>query len=157
MLCFNCKFDFNFLTFLCTCRSWIDYGFDGTSRQRLVNQVLGNLCRPHYLGIVTLPNGRWEIATTWEPFHFAHDGDYGTAQGALLHDFLVSFSFIQDFFFITCVLMHILFCSYVFSCLKYTTTRIRHLRSLTTMLTRSSRMQFSMLGFRQTSHITRKY
>jgi hypothetical protein len=54
--------------FLCMCRSWIDYEFDGTSRQRLVNQVLGNLCHLHYPGMVTLPSGQRVIATTWEHF-----------------------------------------------------------------------------------------
>jgi hypothetical protein len=137
VLCFNYKFDFNLLTFLCMCRSWIDYGFDGTSRQRLVNQILGNLCHLHYPGMVTLASGQRVIATTWEHFQFAHDGDYGTAQGAVSHDFWVSFFFIPGFFFITHALMHILFCNYVFSCSKWATTRIAHLRSLTLMLTRS--------------------
>jgi hypothetical protein len=93
------------------CRSWIDYGFDGSSRQRLVNQVLGNPCRLQYSRMVTLPSGQREIATTWEHFQFAPDGDYGTAQGVVSHDFWVSFFFIHSFFFITRVLMHILFCS----------------------------------------------
>jgi hypothetical protein len=137
VLCFNCKFNFNLQTFLWMCRSWIDYGFDGTSRQRLINQVLGNLCRLHYPGMVTLPSGQRVSATTWEHFRFAHDGDYGTAQGAVSHDFWVSIFFISGFFFITRVLMHILFCSYVLGCPKRATTRITHLRSLTLMLTRS--------------------
>jgi hypothetical protein len=64
LLRFNCKFDFNLLTFLCICRSWMDSEFDGTSKQRLVNQVLGNLCHLHYPGMMTLPSGVWEIATT---------------------------------------------------------------------------------------------
>jgi hypothetical protein len=85
--------------------------------------------------------GGWKkgevIATTWEHFWFAHDEDYGTAQGAVSHDFWVSFFFIPGFFFITRVLMHILFCSYVFGCPKRATTRITHLWSLTLMLTRS--------------------
>jgi hypothetical protein len=157
VLCFNCKFDFNLLTFLCMCRSCIDSRFDATSRQRLVNQVLGNLRRLHYPEMVTLPSGQREITTTWEHFRFAPDGDYGTTQGVVSHDFWVSFFFICGFFFITHVLMHILFCSYVFSCPKHTTTKITHLRSLIAMLTRSSRMQFHMLGFRQTINITRKY
>jgi hypothetical protein len=59
VLCFNCKFDLNLLTFL------IDYEFDVTLRQRLANQVLGNLCRLHYSGMVTLlDTGKREIATT---------------------------------------------------------------------------------------------
>jgi hypothetical protein len=49
------------------------------------------------------------------------------------------------------------FCSYVFGCLKWATTRITHLRSLIAILTKSSRMQFPMLEFRQTIDIARKY
>jgi hypothetical protein len=70
------------------CRSWIDFGFNGTSRQRLVNQVLGNMCHLHYPGMVTLPGtGKREITTTWEHFRFALDGNYGTTQEVVLHDF----------------------------------------------------------------------
>jgi hypothetical protein len=118
---------------------------------------MGNLCRLHYPGMVTLPSGWREIATTWENFQFAPDTDYGTTQGIVSHDFWVSFFFIHGFFFITRVLMHILFCSYVFDFPKWTTTRVTHLWSLTAMLTRSSRMQFPMLVFRQTINITRKF
>jgi chromosome condensin MukBEF MukE localization factor len=86
------------------CRSWIDSGFDGTLKQRLVHQVLCNLCHLHYLGMVTvLGTSEREIATTWEHFRFAPDGDYGTSQGAVLHVFWVSFFFIHGFFFITLV------------------------------------------------------
>jgi hypothetical protein len=36
----------------------------------------------HHPGVVTLSgNGRWELATTWDHYHFVLDGDYGTAQG----------------------------------------------------------------------------
>jgi hypothetical protein len=59
----------------------------GSSRQRLVNQVLGNLCRPPYLGMVTLPNGWQEISITWKHVWFDLDGDYGTAKGVVSHDF----------------------------------------------------------------------
>jgi hypothetical protein len=66
------------------CRFWIDSRFDGTSRQRLVNQVLGNLCRLHYPGMVTLlGTGEWEIITSYEHYRFAPDGDYGTTQGVV--------------------------------------------------------------------------
>jgi predicted transcriptional regulator len=48
--------------------------------QRLVKQVLGNLIHLHHLGVVTLAgNGRRELATTWEYYRFATDGDYVTA------------------------------------------------------------------------------
>jgi chromosome condensin MukBEF MukE localization factor len=66
------------------CRFWIDSRFDGTSRQRLVNQVLGNLCRLHYPGMVTLlGTGEREITTSYEHYRFAPDGDYGTTQGVV--------------------------------------------------------------------------
>jgi hypothetical protein len=84
------------------CGSQIDYSFEGDSRQRLANQVLGNLVCVHHLGVVTLlGNGHQELATTWEHYRFASDGDYGTAQGAVVHDFWVSFFSMHDFFFIT--------------------------------------------------------
>jgi hypothetical protein len=42
----------------------------------------------HHPGVVTLlENGHWELATTWEHYQFAPDGDYGTVQGAVAHDF----------------------------------------------------------------------
>jgi hypothetical protein len=38
-------------------------------RQRLVNQVLGNLVHLHHSDVVTLPeNGRRELTTTWEHY-----------------------------------------------------------------------------------------
>jgi hypothetical protein len=48
--------------------------------------------------MVTLPSGQREITTTWEHFRFAPDGDYGTTQGVVSHDFWVSFFFICGFF-----------------------------------------------------------
>jgi hypothetical protein len=136
------------------CRSWVDYSFDEDSRQRLVNQVLGNLVHLHYPGVLTLPgNGRRKLNTTWDHYRLALDGDYGTAQGAMLHDFWVSIFSIHNFFLhYPSVLMHfflhILFCSYVSSCPKWATTRRMHLRSSTALLTRSLRTQFPMLIFR---------
>jgi hypothetical protein len=53
--------------------------FEGTLKQRLVNQILGNLCHLHYSGMVTLPSGELEIATTWEHYRYALDVDYGAA------------------------------------------------------------------------------
>jgi hypothetical protein len=39
----------------------------------------------------TMPgNDRRELVTTWEHYRFAPDGSYGTAQGAVAHDFWVS-------------------------------------------------------------------
>jgi predicted transcriptional regulator len=58
----------------------VDYSFEGHEMQRLVKQVLGNLIHLHHLGVVTLAgNGRRELATTWEYYRFATDGDYVTA------------------------------------------------------------------------------
>jgi hypothetical protein len=81
------------------CRSWIDYSFEGDSRQRLVNQMLDNLVRLHHLGAVTLSgNGHRELATTWDHYRFALDGDYGTTQEALSYNFWVSIFSMHDFF-----------------------------------------------------------
>jgi hypothetical protein len=61
-------------------RSWIDYIFEGDSRQRPVNQMLGNLVHLHHPGVVTLPrNGCLELTTTCDQYRFALDGDYVTA------------------------------------------------------------------------------
>jgi hypothetical protein len=86
------------------CRYWIDYSFDGTSKQRLVNKVLGNLVRLPYPGLVTLPgNGHRELATTWDHYRYAPDGDYEIAQEAVSHDFWVNIFSMYGFFFITLV------------------------------------------------------
>jgi hypothetical protein len=86
------------------CRSWIDYSFDETSRQKLLNSVLGNLVCLHYPGMVTLPgNGRQVLVTTWDHYRFAPDGDYGTAQGVVSHDLWVSIFSSHDIFFIALV------------------------------------------------------
>jgi hypothetical protein len=78
--------------------------FDGTSRQRLVNQVLGKLVRLHYLGVVALPgNDHRVLATTWDHYRFASDGDFGVVQGVVSHDFWISIFYMHDFFFITLV------------------------------------------------------
>jgi hypothetical protein len=96
-------------------RSWVDYSFEGNERQRLVNQVLSNLVHLHHPGVMTLPeNSCRELATTWENYQFAPDGSYGTAQGAVAHDFWVSIFSIYCFFFITpsvlmCFWLHIIF------------------------------------------------
>jgi hypothetical protein len=81
------------------CRFWIDYSFEGDSRERLVNQVLGNLVPLHHPGVVTLlRNDHLEFTTIWHHYRFAPDGDYGTVQGAVVHDFWVGFFFMHDFF-----------------------------------------------------------
>jgi hypothetical protein len=54
--------------------------------------------------VVTLSgNGRWELATTWDHYHFALDGDYGTDQGIVSYDFWVCIFSMHDFFFVTLV------------------------------------------------------
>jgi hypothetical protein len=54
------------------------------------------------MGCHTMPgNGRRVLATTWDHYRYAPDGDYGTTQGAVSHDFRVSIFFMYDFFFIT--------------------------------------------------------
>jgi hypothetical protein len=111
-------------------------------RQRLVNQVLGNLVRLHHPGVVTLPgNDCQELTTTWEHYRFTPDGSYRTAQGAVAHDFWVSVFSIYFFFITPSVLMwfllHIMFYSYVFGCLTWATTRHTHFRPLAPLLRRS--------------------
>jgi hypothetical protein len=71
-------------------------------------------------------NSHRELVATWEHYRFTPDGSYGTAQGAVAHNFWVSI--FSLFFFITlsvlmCFLLYILFCSYVFGCLRRATTR----------------------------------
>jgi hypothetical protein len=86
---------------------------------------------------------------------------YGTTQGAVSHDFWVCI-FPCMIFFLHCIsvliylLLHILFCSYIFSCPKRATTRRTHLRSSTALLRRSWMTQFPMLSFRWTMRTTRK-
>jgi hypothetical protein len=117
------------------CRSWIDYSFDGISRQRLVNQVLANLVRLHHPGVVIVPeNGCWVLATTWDHNRFAPDGYYETAWGVVSLNFWVSIFSMHDFFLhylsvLMSFLLHILFYSYVFGCPKRATARSMHFRS----------------------------
>jgi hypothetical protein len=85
------------------CRYWIDSSFDGTSKQRLVNQVLVNLVHFHFPRVVRLSSGRWELTTTWKHNRFASDGDYETTQGAMSHDFCISIFSMHGFLFVTLV------------------------------------------------------
>jgi hypothetical protein len=122
LLCYILIENLILIYLLCyVCRSWVDYSFEGDERQRLVNQVLGNLIRLHHMGVVTLPvNGHRELATTLEHYRFAPDGSYGNAQRTVAHNFWVSIFSMHDFFLyyssvLMCFLLHILFCSYVFN------------------------------------------
>jgi hypothetical protein len=77
--------------------------------------VLGNLVHLHHPGVVTLPkNGRRVLATTWDHYRFAPDGDYKTAQGGVSHDFWVSIFSMHDFFFITLVYQCVFCCIFCF-------------------------------------------
>jgi hypothetical protein len=60
LLCFVLIANLILIYGLCyVCSNWVDYSFQGDKRQRLVNQVLGNMVHLHHLGVVTLPgNGR---------------------------------------------------------------------------------------------------
>jgi hypothetical protein len=59
--------------------------------------------------MMTVPSGEREIATTWEHFRYAPNGDYGTSQGAVSLEFLGKF-FLHSWFFLhyPSVLMHFL-------------------------------------------------
>jgi hypothetical protein len=85
-----------------SCSSWKDTTFWGTSHQRQVNGVLGNLVHMHYPDEVTQSDGTTSPAICWANYAIAPDVTYGTTQGALWSDFWVSFlvilfqSFIPD-------------------------------------------------------------
>jgi hypothetical protein len=69
------------LTFLCllSFSSWLDTKFDGRGHHRQVNQILGNLHRLHYPGLVMKGGGRSEPVTTWHDYACASDARYGDA------------------------------------------------------------------------------
>ncbi|KAG8051143.1 hypothetical protein GUJ93_ZPchr0009g767 [Zizania palustris] len=70
---------------------WIDSRFDSISMVRQVNQILGNLCRLHYPGVLTMPTGERVLCQTWDQYRFAPDRRHRTAQGAVSHDFWLRF------------------------------------------------------------------
>jgi hypothetical protein len=76
------------LTFLCllSFSSWLDTSFDERGHHRQVNQILGNLLRLHYLGLVT-KGGYSEPTTTCRDYARAPDARYGNAQGIVRHTF----------------------------------------------------------------------
>jgi hypothetical protein len=51
--------------YLLSFSSWLNTNFDGRGHHRQVNQVLGNLLRLHYPGIVMKGAGHSEPVTTW--------------------------------------------------------------------------------------------
>jgi hypothetical protein len=68
------------LTFLCLLcfNSWQDTSWDGRGHHRQVNQILGNLIRLHYRGLVT-KGGHSEHVTTWRHYARAPDARHGNA------------------------------------------------------------------------------
>jgi hypothetical protein len=67
------------LTFLCllSFNSWLDTSWDERGHRRQVNQILGNLIRLHYPGLV-MKGGRSEPATTWRDYTCAPDARYAS-------------------------------------------------------------------------------
>jgi hypothetical protein len=66
-----------------SCNQWDDTSFDGQGHHRYVNQVL------HNPGIVTNSKGVVVTCTSWSHFALPPYATYGTAQGAIKHDFWV--------------------------------------------------------------------
>jgi hypothetical protein len=89
------------LTFLCllSFSFWLDTSFDGRGHHRQVKQVLGNLLRLHYPGIVMMGAGHCEPITTWHDYAHAPDAIYGNAQRIMRNTFWVS-----SYMFITSVI-----------------------------------------------------
>jgi hypothetical protein len=55
--------------------------FQGTSHQRQVNAVLGNLVHMHYLDEVTRSDGTISPAPCWDEYTLALYATHGTAKG----------------------------------------------------------------------------
>jgi hypothetical protein len=87
------------LTFLCllSFSSWLDTSFDRRGHHRRVNQVLGNLLRLHYPGIVMKSTGRTEPVTTWRDYAHAPDARYGNAHNREEH-ILGKFIYVYNFY-----------------------------------------------------------
>jgi hypothetical protein len=86
------------LTFLCllSFNSWLDTNWDRRGHHRQVNQILGNLIRLHYPGLV-MKGGHSEPVTTWCDYACALDARYGNAQGVMRHALWVnSYMFINS-------------------------------------------------------------
>jgi hypothetical protein len=64
-----------------SCSSWEDTTFWGTSHQRQVNGILGNLMRMHYPNEVTWSDGISSPTTCWADYALAPNTTYGNAQG----------------------------------------------------------------------------
>lgn len=64
---------------------------------RTYSSILGCLVRHHWPGSVTMPDGRMQVAWTWEHYKYAPDPQGTTEDGLedcqarVLHDFWVSF------------------------------------------------------------------
>jgi hypothetical protein len=70
----------NYCTHL-SCSSWEDTTFRGTSDQRQVNGVLGNLVHMHYPREVTRNDGTSSPATCWASYALALNTTYGVTSG----------------------------------------------------------------------------
>jgi hypothetical protein len=70
--------------------SWLDTSFHRRGHHRQVDQVLGNLLRLHYPGIVMKCVGRSEPAITWRDYTRAPYAIYGNAQGVMRNTFWIS-------------------------------------------------------------------
>jgi hypothetical protein len=64
-----------------SCSSWEETTFRGTSHQRQVHAVLGNLIHMHYPCEVTKSDGTISPATCWDDYVLAPEMTYGTAKG----------------------------------------------------------------------------
>jgi hypothetical protein len=74
-----------------SCISWEDTTFWGTSHQRQVNAVLGNLVHMHYPGEVTWSDGTTSPATFWDDYALPSNATYVIAKGVVWSEFWVSF------------------------------------------------------------------
>jgi hypothetical protein len=84
---------------------WLDTSWDGRGHHRQVNQILGNLIRLNYPGLVTM-GGRGEPATTWHDYARAPNARHGNAQGVVRHAFWVSsYMFIIFVLTIACLIL----------------------------------------------------
>jgi hypothetical protein len=73
------------------CSTWEDTTFDGTGRRRTVNGVLGSIIRLHNPGVVQNKSGVTIPVTSWKHFALAPNVGYGSAHGAVKHEFWVKF------------------------------------------------------------------
>jgi hypothetical protein len=73
----------------------LDTSFEGGAKHyRMVNQILGNLLRLHWPGLVTHPDSGEEVpCLRWDMFCYHFDSRYQHAQGAVWNGFWMSFPY----------------------------------------------------------------